>query len=186
MWKKQPICKFVQILISWTRRRSANTALTESGMDLTCGSFNLRKCIQLYVLIFWNLIGFLSLIWWICMPPRNLNYTYEIKLPWVNSFIRVQKENPWPVPTQGLGCRFLKKKSILHQSALKRDTACPSLVTRSILLCHHPLFSIHFYHTDLWDNRKLKGNEGSTGGSNQTAAPHCVVHIEQWRYFLSL
>lgn len=80
----------------------------------------------------------------------------------------------------------ISEKSVLHQSALKRDTACPSLVTRSILLCHHPLFSIHFYHTDLWDNRKLKGNEGPTGGSNQTAAPRCVVHIEQWRYFLSL
>lgn len=69
---------------------------------------------------------------------------------------------------------------------MKQDAACPSLVTSSILSCHHPFSSIHFYHADLWDNSKPKESEGPTGVSNHTAAPHCVVHIEQRRYFLRL
>ncbi len=139
------------------------------------------------MLIFWNLIGFIPLILRSCMPPRNLNSTYEVKLPWVNSFIRVRKENLWPAPIQGLVFyRLSISESILHQSALKQDAACPSLITSSSLSCHHPFSSIHFYHAGLWDNSKPKESEGPTGGLNHTSAPHCVVHIEQRRYFLLL
>ncbi len=52
--------------------------------------------------------------------------------------------------------RLSISESILHQSALKQDAACPSLITSSSLLCHHPFSSIHFYHADLWDNSKPK------------------------------
>lgn len=97
----------------------------------------------------------------------------------------MQKENPWPVPTQRLvfhaDCWFDFSKSVLHQSLLNRDAACPSLVTSSILLSPS-ILSIHFYHADF--GRKPKENEGPTGGSNHTVAPQCVVHIKHSHYFL--
>lgn len=118
------------------------------------------------------------------MPPRNLNYTYEVTLPWANSFILVQKENPWPVPSQGLV--FHSDCWILHQSVLNQDAACPSLVFCSILLSPSFLFNpllprslVRQLKTEgeRRANRRLKSFRCSPVRSSYRAKPQFSPHL---------